>query len=65
VLVDEPAPVAQEDLLAKFLECCTFAGIAQDDAANLAHRLLATADEPDADTLARAISRAGIGATVA
>lgn len=65
VLVEEPAPIAEEDLLAKFVDCCAFAGIEQDDAANLAHRLLATVDEPDADGLVRAISRIGAGAPVA
>jgi hypothetical protein len=65
IVVDEPAPVAEEDLLAKFLDCCAFAGIDRDDAASLAQRLLATADEADADALVHAISRIGAGAPVA
>jgi 2-methylcitrate dehydratase PrpD len=57
VLVEEPAPAAEGTLVSKFIDCCTFAGIGLDDAETLAHRLLAAADEPDADALARAVSR--------
>jgi 2-methylcitrate dehydratase PrpD len=65
VLVDEPAPVAAGSLLAKFLDCCTFAGIDGDSAASLAQRLLTASDEPDADSLARAISRVRLHTPVA
>jgi 2-methylcitrate dehydratase PrpD len=57
VVVEEPAPAAAGSLLAKFLDCCTFAGIDPDAAATLSRRLRNASDEPDADALARSISR--------